>query len=114
MAHPQGRIRSSETRGGSASGRRCRQVSEIGDDQVWLMWGFPKWAFATVDEGRVHAVCLGADTIEGMVGDEEDGGAVEPDPLLGPGIGFPVRFEGAGLGNGNNVVECEDDVKPGS
>jgi len=33
---------------------------EIGDDQVWLIWGFPEWAFAVLDEGRGKAYALEA------------------------------------------------------
>src|SRR5262249_29962692 len=51
--------------------RQCGcQLREIGDDQVWSMGGLPERALAPVDERGAHAVGLGADAVEGVVGHE--------------------------------------------
>ncbi len=61
------------------------------------MRGLAERALAPVDEGGAHAVGLGADAVEGVVGDEQDAGAVQADDLRGLGVGLPVRLEVAGL-----------------
>ena len=48
-----------------------RQFLEVGDDQIRLIRPLAERPFAAVDERGAHAGGLGADAIEGVVGDEQ-------------------------------------------
>ncbi len=48
------------------------EFGEIGDNEIGLMRRFAERAPAPVDERGAHAETLGADAVEGMVGNEQD------------------------------------------
>src|SRR6266481_4166211 len=64
------------------------EFGEIGYHQIGLMRGLAERPLAPVDEGGAHAVGFCPDAVEGVIGDEQNAGAVLPDDLGGPGVGL--------------------------
>ena len=56
----------------AASRPDCGQFGEVGDDQIGLVRRLAERPPAAVDEGGAHAEGLGADAVEGVVGDEQN------------------------------------------
>src|SRR2546427_4892975 len=68
---------------------------------------------ASVDERGPHAVRLRSDTIEGVIGDEQNVGPLLAEDLGGFGVSLPVRLEIAGLLDRDDVIERKADMRPG-
>ena len=69
------------------------EFPEIADNEIGLMRRFSERAAAPINERGAHAVRFRADAIEGVIGDEQTGGAVQANQFLGLGVGLPVRLE---------------------
>jgi hypothetical protein len=67
-------------------------------------------ALAPVDEGGAHPVGLGADAVEGVIGDEEDAGSILAKDLLRFRVRLPVRLEVTRLLHRDYMVEGKADV----
>src|SRR5438876_7855496 len=66
---------------------------------------------APVDKHGLHAVGFRSDAVEGVIGDEQDAGAILANNLRSLGIRLPMRLEIAGFLYGNDVVEAKPDVR---
>src|SRR5262245_2904157 len=97
-----------------SSRKRGSQLGEISYNEIGLMWCLAKWPLAAVDKGGPHPVRLRANTIEGMIGNKQNAGAIMTNDLLRFRIGFPMRLEIAGFLHRNDVIERKANVRPGS
>src|SRR5262249_44620364 len=86
------------------------QIREIGYDQIGLMRCLAEWPLAPIDEHRPHAVAFCSDTIEGMIGGEQDAGAILADDLRRLCISLPMRLEIPRLLNRDDIIEAKSDV----
>src|SRR4249920_1572366 len=93
------------------SSQRDGELGEIHHDQIRLMRCLAEWPPAPVDKGGPHAVGFCSDAVEGVIGDEQDAGAILANNLHSLGIRLPMRLETAGLLYGNDVVEAKPDVR---
>ena len=100
----------SESAGDRPSAQGRGQFGKVGDDHIGLVRGLAERALAAVDEGRRHAMGLGADAVEGVVGNEQASRAFDADDLLGLGVGLPVRLEMTRFLDRDDVVEFETDM----
>ena len=75
------------------------------------MRGLAEGPLAPVDERCAHTVGLGANTIEGVVGDEQDVGLVLAEDFLGFGVGFPMRLKITGLLHRYHMIKREADMR---
>src|SRR5262249_49372132 len=89
------------------------EFGEIGHHQIGLMRGLAERPPASVDERGPHAIGFCPDTVEGVIGDEENAGGVLPDDLGSPGVGLPMRLEIASLLDRDDMIERKADVRPG-
>src|SRR6516165_6414464 len=69
---------------------------------------------AAIDECRAHAVRFRPDAVEGVIGDEQDAGALLADDLGRLGIGLPMRLEISGFLNRDDMIEAKTDMRPRS
>ena len=67
-----GRMSTARDLAGGSSGEGRGKFGEICHDQIRLMRRFPEGSLASINEGSAHAVRLGPDAVEGVVGNKED------------------------------------------